>query len=411
MRVESIEEWVRNSRLSLSRQIPDLERRMDRLNEWLADEAAEIRRRGNGVIPRVEWSSVARGEVGSATCAEIRRRGSVIVGGVFERGQATEWNERIGEYIEKNNYAERSASRAGLDQYFSSLASDRPQIFGLYWSRPQIEARQHENLDRVRRFLNRLWEVERADGGVEFDPDRQCNYADRLRRREPGDRSLGLSAHCDGGSIERWCDPGFQRVYQELFFGEVERYDPFRAEGRTSTREIPSPAVCSVFRTFQGWTALTAQGPGDGTLRLIPLAKGMAWLLMRALQSDVAADDLCGARAGRALAVDPRWHAPLLDGEVTIPRVEPGDTVWWHPDVIHAVEDQHRGSDYSNVIYIGAAPWCAKNEAFLARQAEAFLGGRSCPDFAPEDYEVDFSDRARLADLSPLGRAQMGFGL
>jgi hypothetical protein len=80
--------------------------------------------------------------------------------------------------------------------------------------------------------------------------------------------------------------------------------------------------------------------------------------------------------------------------------------------VIHAVEDQHRGSDYSNVIYIGAAPWCAKNEAFLARQAEAFLGGRSCPDFAPEDYEVDFSDRARLArPVASLGRAQMGFGL
>ena len=409
MRVDSIEEWVRNSRLSLSRQIPDLERRMGRLNEWLADEAAEIRRCGNGVIPRVEWSSVARGEVGSATRAEIRRRGCVIIGGVFERGQATEWNDRVGEYIEKNNYTERAASRAGLDQYFSSLASDRPQIFGLYWSRPQIEARQHANLDRVRRFLNRLWVVERADGGVEFDPDRQCNYADRLRRREPGDRSLGLSAHCDGGSIERWCDPGFQQVYREIYFGEIERYDPFRAEGRTATREIPSPAVCSVFRTFQGWTALTAQGPGDGTLRLIPLAKGMAWLLMRALQSDVPGDSLCGAKAGRALAVDPRWHAPLLAGEVTIPRVDPGDTVWWHPDVIHGVEDQHNGSDYSNVVYIGAAPWCAKNEAFLARQAEAFLTGRSCPDFAAEDYEVDFTDRATLADLSPLGRAQMGF--
>jgi hypothetical protein len=88
--------------------------------------------------------------------------------------------------------------------------------------------------------------------------------------------------------------------------------------------------------------------------------------------------------------------------------VEPGDTVWWHSDTIHSVEDQHRGSDYSNVIYIGAAPYCAKNAAFLPKQAEAFLQGRSSPDFAAENYELDFAGRATVADLSPLGKRQMG---
>ncbi len=29
-------------------------------------------------------------------------------------------------------------------------------------------------------------------------------YADRLRRRPPGSASLGLSQHCDEGSVERW---------------------------------------------------------------------------------------------------------------------------------------------------------------------------------------------------------------
>ncbi len=93
---------------------------------------------------------------------------------------------------------------------------------------------------------------------------------------------------------------------------------------------------------------------------------------------------------------------------MSIPRVEPGDTVWWHPDVIHAVEDEHRGRDYSNVIYIGAAPWCEKNARFLPRQAERFLHGRSSPDFAAEDYEVDFTGRARMEDLSTMGQQQMG---
>ncbi|MFN9743669.1 MAG: YbiU family protein [Acidobacteriota bacterium] len=406
--MEKIEQWISNQKSVLRARMTNIEGRMRQLDEWLGDEVAAIRQAGSAAIPQLDWREIAHQQVSAAQRELIRHRGCVVIRGVFAREEAEEWNERIGEYIETNSYYEKAHSRAGLDQYFSSLASGRPQIFGLYWSRPQIEARQHEHLDLTRRFLNRLWRTDRPDGGVEFDPDRQCNYADRLRRREPGDRSLGLSAHCDGGSVERWCDPGFQGVYHELFFGDVDRYDPFLAAGRTETLEIPSPAVCSVFRTFQGWTALTPQGPGDGTLRLIPLAKGMAWMLLRALQSDVAPTDLCGARAGRALAADRHWHGPLLAGEVAIPRVEPGDTVWWHPDVIHAVEDEHRGQGYSNVIYIGAAPWCAKNEAFLEKQAAAFLSGRSCPDFAPEDYEVDFTGRAALSDLTPLGRVQMG---
>ncbi len=44
-----------------------------------------------------------------------------------------------------------------------------------------------------------------------------------------------------------------------------------------------------------------------------------------------------------------------------------------------------------------------------ARQKEAFLAGRSAPDFAPINFEVDFKGRATLDDLTPLGRKQMGF--
>ena len=101
-----------------------------------------------------------------------------------------------------------------------------------------------------------------------FNPDLQCTYADRARRRQPGDKSLGLSPHMDAGSVERWIDPGYQKVYEHIFAGDWRRYEPFDATHRLQTREIPSPAVCSMFRTFQGWTALTRQGPADGTLRL-----------------------------------------------------------------------------------------------------------------------------------------------
>ena len=36
-------------------------------------------------------------------------------------------------------------------------------------------------------------------------------YADRVRRREPGDDTLGLSPHCDAGSVERWIDKAYQK--------------------------------------------------------------------------------------------------------------------------------------------------------------------------------------------------------
>jgi Protein of unknown function (DUF1479) len=119
-------------------------------------------------------------------------------------------------------------------------------------------------------------------------------------------------------------------------------------------------------------------------------------MILRALQGDVPEGDLCGAQPGRALGASPEWHPLLLEAKIPIPVVEPGDTVWWHSDVIHAVEDRHGGQGYSNVIYIASAPWCDKNEAFLKRQAPTFLEGRSAPDFAPEDYEVDFKGRASM---------------
>ena len=59
------------------------------------------------------------------------------------------------------------------------------------------------------------------------------------------------------------------------------------------------------------------------------------------------------------------------------------------------------------VIYVGASPVCAKNEAYARRQAAQFLAGKSAPDFAAEDYEVNFKGRATLDDLTPEGTRQM----
>jgi hypothetical protein len=397
------------AKADLRARIPDLPQRFARIDRYVRDEVAaiEAEQAAGGAVPVVQFADVQAGRISPQQQDQMRRRGCVVVRGVFDKPQIETWNDEVARYIDAVDYLGQAQAKDSLDKYFSALSSGAPQIFSLYWSRPQMQARQHPNLARTRAFLNRLWHFDSPTGPV-FDPDRECTYADRLRRRAPGASSLGLSPHADAGSVERWCDPSFHAVYREVFFGDVLAYDPFAAQGRDQTHEIPSPAVASVFRTFQGWTALTRQGPGDGTLKLVPIAKGMAWMLLRALLDDVPPDDLCGAKAGRALSASPQWHAPLLAGEVSIPRVEPGDTVWWHADTIHAVEDQHRGAGFSNVMYIGAAPYCAKNAAFLPKQAQAFLQGRSSPDFAPQDYELGFAGRATEADLSELGQRQMG---
>ncbi len=400
---------IRATKRELRAQLPDAKRVFAEVEAHVrreVDEVVAARERGLAVVPEVDFAAIRARAVPEAAIREIRRRGAAVVRGVFSREQAAAWNDAIGEYLARNRYQERPAE-ASVDGYFSTLSSGRPQIFGIYWSKPQVEARQHPALAEVRAFLNRLWR-HASRGAVHFDPDRECTYADRIRRREPGDTTLGLSPHVDAGSVERWLDPAYRRVYRHAFSGDWRAYEPFDGAFRTETREIPSPAVCSMFRTFQGWTALTAQGAGDGTLQLVPIAVGILYLLLRPLLPDVPEDELCGAQPGRALSPVPEWHEALLPALSPIPRVEPGDTVWWHPDVVHAVEDQHLGASYSNVIYVAAAPYCSKNAAYLERQKAAFLSGESAPDFGRENHEVTFEGRAGLEDLTPLGRKQMG---
>jgi ectoine hydroxylase-related dioxygenase (phytanoyl-CoA dioxygenase family) len=410
MTKEQYEHQIIKAKRSLRERIPDFKVRLAEETERLQRRIAKVKEdhAAGQAIEDIDFKDVAAGNVSSETRDRIHRSGALVVRNVFDADTVNAWNESLMEYVSANNYFEKQVEKAGLDQYFGALSSNKPQIFGLYWSKAQMEARQSPQLAELRRWLNGLWHHPDSNN-PEFDASQECLYADRLRQREPGDTSLGLSPHIDGGSIERWIEPSFQEVYKDVFFGDLENFDPFNAHFRTQTREIPSPAVCRMFRTFQGWTALTPQGPGDGTLNLVPISRAIAWLLLRALDDDQLETELCGARAGRALAISKEYHEMLLDAYVPIPKVYAGDTVWWHPDLIHGVEDQNKGAGYSNVMYIGSAPDCEKNREFLDMLRPAFEAGKSSPDFAPEDYEVDFKGRFKKEDLSEIGLRQLGY--
>ena len=394
----------------LRAQIGDMPRRFSAMTARIEAQVERIvRERAQGIspVPQVDFDRLDH--VSDAQKDHIRQRGCLVIRDVFDDARVAAWTSGLSEYLETNDYLEKLKQGGAVDDYFGTLASARPQIYGVFWSRAQMEARTDPAMARAQAFLNRLWRADSPDGPV-FDPDHNLVYADRVRFRQPGDASLGLSAHVDAGSIDRWIDPAYHgTVYRHVFGGDLGKYDPFEAWGRTGIREIPSPAVCRMFRTFQGWTALTRQGPNDGTLQLLPIADAMPWMLLRALQDDVPEHELCGAAACRAMVIGRQYHALLLEGYGSIPLMQPGDAIFWHPDVLHGVEDAHKGTGYSSVLYIAPAPDCDKNRQYARIQRDAFEAGLSAPDFAPDHFEVDFRGRFTRADLSPLGLRVMGY--
>ena len=405
--INNIDQIIKDEKEILRSKSKDYKENFSKIEKFIESEILQIeslKKNKQNIIPELNFRDLSSNL--SDFKNEINKRGCVIIKDVFDDSLIHQMNKDLESYIEENNYYEDQKKKSNIDQYFSDLQSGKPQIFGLYWSKTQVNIRQSNELDLVKKWLNSLWTHEH-NGETIFDPNNELVYADRVRRREPGDKTLGLSPHCDAGSVERWIDKGYQDVYKDIFADNFAKYDPFNAAYRNKTQEIESPAVSHVFRTFQGWVALTEQGPGDGTLQLIPIAKSMAFILTRALMDDVSETDLCGSKPARALSVNPTYHSLLLRGLVSIPKMNAGDTVWWHPDVVHAVEDHHLGKGYSNVVYVGSTPYCKKNLDYSKKQAEKFVQGKSPPDFAPEDYEINYKNRATVNYLTELGKKQL----
>jgi hypothetical protein len=407
--VHNLSEEVRAAKKKLRDLNPNYAQTYKEVEGDMKRKVAEIvkeREAGGDVIPAVRYADIAGGKVTEEQRNKIKARGACIIRRVFDPEKMRQWDNDLAKYVEENGLDKKLAN-AAEDKYFSGLAASKPQIYGIYWSKPQVLARESESLTNARIFLNQLWKSE-SEGRKHFDAGQTPVYADRIRRRPPGASSLGLSPHVDGGSIERWLEPNFQKVYRHVYSGNWRSYDPWDAAHRVEVQEVDSPAACSMFRTFQGWTALTRQGKGDGTLQLIPIADSMVYMLLRALQDDVADDDLCGAKPGRVLSAMAQWHPVLLPAVTSIPVMEPGDSVFWHSDCIHAVENEHTGKGWSNVMYIGSTVGCEKNWAYVERQKVKFLEGRTPPNFAPDDFEVDFVGRATTEDLTQLGKVQLG---
>lgn len=166
---------------------------------------------------------------------QIRRAGCCNIRNTLPEKEVVEQNDALSRYIIDNDYYANLKASTVKEEYFSQLDSANPQIFGIYWSPAQIWARQHPNMDSIRQHLNRLWDFSslEKDKNPNNTPTQQSaaekksivyqslTYADRIRRREPGDASLGPSPRVDSRSIERWMKPRYRHgVYRDIFGGD-----------------------------------------------------------------------------------------------------------------------------------------------------------------------------------------------
>jgi len=401
---------IRQMKRELRAQIGDVQAVFDRLHAKIADRVAEIaalKKSGDPVWPVIPFADVKNGTLSEAQRAAVKRRGCAVIKGHFPREQALAWDNAMLDYLDRNHFDE--VYKGPGDNFFGTLTASRPEIYPIYWSQAQMQARQSEEMAQVQSFLNRLWTFE-SNGKQWFNPDVSVIYPDRIRRRPPGTTSKGLGAHTDSGALERWLLPAYQQVFARVFDGNVDQYDPWNAAHRTDVEEytVDNTTKCSVFRTFQGWTALSDMIPDQGLLHVVPIPEAMAYILLRPLLDDVPEDELCGVAPGRVLPISEKWHPLLIEALTSIPALEAGDSVWWHCDVIHSVAPVENQQGWGNVMYIPAAPMCEKNLAYAKKVKAALETGASPGDFPREDYETDWQDRFTLNDLNIHGKRALG---
>ncbi|KAL2023661.1 hypothetical protein VTK56DRAFT_1818 [Thermocarpiscus australiensis] len=352
--------------------------------------------------------------------------GVAVIRNVIPRDTILTWRQETENYLEQDTGARSSRPT-------------HPQNGEVYWSPAQVKARAYPNLLAVQRFVMSIWRSK--DSSARVTTDFPITYADRMRLRKGSEdctASNAACAHVDGGSVERWEPDGYGRAgtYRAIFQGRWEDYDPWESSTRLGvTSDLYHKAgACSIFRMFQGWLALNTIPPGRGSVRVCPLPRhATAYFLLRPFfsprttstspqtshASNIVSDDwvftcpqnsiLQGAMPSYAQEIAPALH-PHLQLErslVPVPRLEPGDYLVWHPDLIHAISDIPDDDDDDKMeaayMYLPACPLTQTNALYLARQRKAFLLGHPGPDFGGGRGESTYLGRPGVQDVNDAG--------
>ena len=174
--IDNIEQAIVDTKKQLKTNLPELKGIFQDLEKYIKQEVSQIEdlaREGKPVIPEINYETIENEKVDETIIVSIKNRGCAVIRSVFPKSQVEEWNDELVEYITANGYYEQCQGKAHLDQYFSTLQSGKPQVFGIYWSRPQMLARQDERMAKTKAWLNNLWGT-KDNGSLGIDPEREC---------------------------------------------------------------------------------------------------------------------------------------------------------------------------------------------------------------------------------------------
>lgn len=204
-----------------------------RLLASFEEETPEIKQKGSSIVPQIEFEEIEanNGRFPASIEADIRRRGCVVIRNVIPEQEARGYKDQIKSYLAKH------------PGQVEGFPKNDPQVWELYWSQSQVDARSHPRFETATLALNQLWH---AEDDTVIDLSKNLGYCDRLRIRKPGNQSFALQEHVDSGSLERkvllfihihsivpnilffflhnigWMDPEYRKCYTDIFNGDWE---------------------------------------------------------------------------------------------------------------------------------------------------------------------------------------------
>ncbi|KAG5634131.1 hypothetical protein H0H81_003270 [Sphagnurus paluster] len=300
----------------------------------------EVASRTQDMILRVSYDNIKQG-LSESQVASIKKMGTVIVTGGVPQEEALGWKQSIRDYVAANKDCMRG------------FPADNIQVFELYNVPALVAACTHPALVNTQKALLSLWHASDPTSLNRIDMSTPMLYFNRLWIRLPGDAQFALGPHIDGGGLEHWEDPGLRKVFAHILCRTADKtwrdHDPFDMTPRLDAKQdlYNVSNQCSIFRPWQGWTALSSTGPGEGTLRVLPmLSLATVYLMLRPFfrprhsssaslkfgdwEPDTEGTAFPGSAMRKTQELNPTTHPHLALEQtmVSMPRVEPGNQVY-----------------------------------------------------------------------------------